>query len=353
MSSTLASVTPIPSRPRPACPLCGAAGSLLYGALDDPLYEVPGRWSLRGCARCQLAWVDPQPLPEALERVYETYYTHVDGRGRRPLALLRDAAREQALAMALGYPAARRPAPWRQIGALVARVPLFRESIVMQHLGIDARWGRSLLDVGCGSGRFLAAMRELGWQVRGVEVDSLAVQRARDELGLDVSLGTLEAAGFPDQSFDVVTHTHVMEHVYEPLALLRECTRVLKPGGRLVLIAVNVEGLGHWLFRRSWSGLEVPRHLTIFSARALGACLEQAGLELVIGRSTARAGRNLYQQSRMIAAGRRLVGMHRQAGTWLRLESYLFQLAEELLRPLVPKAGEELYFVARKPALAP
>jgi 2-polyprenyl-3-methyl-5-hydroxy-6-metoxy-1,4-benzoquinol methylase len=350
---TSSTPTPIPARSRPRCPICSAPGSQLYAKLDDPLYDVPGHWDLRGCARCHVAWVDPQPLPEALDRIYETYYTHKAEGSGRPFAQLRDAAREQALALRLGYPAPPRPAPWRQIGALLARIPPFQESILLQHLGLEASWGRSLLDVGCGSGRFLATMRELGWQVSGLEVDPQAVAQARELYGLDVTLGTIGDAGIPDNSFDVVTHTHVLEHVYEPLELLRECARVLKPGGRLVLIAVNIESLGRWWFGRCWSGLEVPRHFMIFSPQALAACLEQSGLHVVVGRTTARAARNLYQQSHKVRAGERMVGMNRTGGPLLRGQSYVFQLAEELLRPFLPQAGEELYFVATKPLFDP
>lgn len=84
-----------------------------------------------------------------------------------------------------------------------------------------ARKGR-LLDVGCGSGEFLAQMRELGWDVFGVEPDPQAARVAREQFGLTVWPGALAEASFPDGFFDAVTLNHVIEHVADPPWLAAE-----------------------------------------------------------------------------------------------------------------------------------
>jgi len=136
--------------------------------------------------------------------------------------------------------------------------------------------GARLLDVGCGAGEFLAHARVLGWNVTGLEVDPGAAKLAAT-LGIEVVQAPLEHAGIPSTSFDAVTMNHVIEHLHDPEATLREVHRVLRPGGVLWLATPNIDSP---LLRRigaRWRGLEPPRHLLLFNRRALSAMLEAAG----------------------------------------------------------------------------
>jgi SAM-dependent methyltransferase len=90
-------------------------------------------------------------------------------------------------------------------------------------------------------------------------------------------LGSLENTRFPDQSFDAVTLNQVIEHVHDPVSLIRECLRILKPGGKLVLATPNIESFGHQIFGRNWSHLDSPRHLMLFSMKTLRECAVRAG----------------------------------------------------------------------------
>lgn len=144
-------------------------------------------------------------------------------------------------------------------------------------LGGEIPGRRRLLDVGCGKGDLMMRMRQQGWGVEGLEVDADAVEYGRTINGLTVHLGSLESAQFPDNTFDVITSNHVIEHVHDPIALIRECLRVLKPGGRLVLATPNIESFGHRVFKRNWSHLDPPRHLRLFTAKTLRECAVRAG----------------------------------------------------------------------------
>src|SRR5258708_36641931 len=98
-------------------------------------------------------------------------------------------------------------------------------------------------------------MRRLGGDAEGVDVDPLAVENARAR-GLPVRLGDLAAQRYPADHFDAIYMSHVIEHVHDPVALLSECRRVLKVGGRLVALTPNVESWGHRRFQRAWAPLD-------------------------------------------------------------------------------------------------
>ena len=269
----------------PRCILCGDPGASLYSGLRDRLFEAPGFWSLRCCAACRLAWLDPRPAPQDVGKLYARYLTH--GAGERDLDLAR-----AALAASLGVePQAAGPAQ-RLWGRLLSRLPFWRDLCVGQALGCGHLLkglprGR-LLEVGCGDGSSLSLMRDLGWEAFGVEPDPVAAQAARRVHGLEVFTGTLEEARLPERSCDAVVLHHVLEHVPDPAALLTECRRVLKESGRLALMTPNLDGLGHRLFSKSWFALDPPRHLFLFAPRALERLARQSGLRVTALGTSAR-----------------------------------------------------------------
>ena len=156
----------------------------------------------------------------------------------------------------------------------------------LRHADLDAsviylhqRTRGRLLDVGCGSGETLRTMRDLGWEVEGLDPDPLAV-RSGQALGLTVQRGTLTECSYSPNRFDAITMVHVIEHLHDPLSHLQQAYRLLKKGGLLVVITPNVASLGHRLFQRNWIHLDPPRHLHIFACPPLAVLVERAGLRV-------------------------------------------------------------------------
>ena len=58
------------------CLLCGDVGDTLYSGLRDRLFDAPGIWSLMQCPKCQLVWLNPQPVPDDIGKLYANYFTH-------------------------------------------------------------------------------------------------------------------------------------------------------------------------------------------------------------------------------------------------------------------------------------
>jgi len=329
-----------------SCLLCGSKGTALYQNLRDRLFSAPGRWTLLRCPGCGLVWLNPRPIPEDIGKLYSEYFTHTTANAMpNRMALLREAIKRRILMSTFSYKnhsnkLSRKAARW-----LLSGGGFFRDVIdgALMWLGASCR-GR-LLDVGCGNGVFLATMQELGWEVAGVEPDRQSAKVAREQFGLNTHEGTLEEAGFADDTFDVITMSHVVEHLSDPISTLRECWRVLKKGGRVVITTPNIESLGHRLYRKAWMALEPPRHLFLFSPPTLQTCVERSGLQVLELRTTARSARWYWAETILIRRNGTLHGS--PAKFWLQLAGLIFQAVEHGLY-IARDAGEEVVMIANK-----
>jgi 2-polyprenyl-3-methyl-5-hydroxy-6-metoxy-1,4-benzoquinol methylase len=148
-----------------------------------------------------------------------------------------------------------------------------------------AKSGR-LLDVGAATGFFLNAARPF-FEVEGVEPSTWARRYAQEQLGLKIKAPTLEAARFEDGRFDVVTLLDVIEHVPDPVAVLKEIARVTKPGGILYLVTPDCESPSAKVLGGRWWGLR-SAHIFYFSRATLERALAAAGFEIVEAKSFGR-----------------------------------------------------------------
>jgi SAM-dependent methyltransferase len=128
--------------------------------------------------------------------------------------------------------------------------------------------GGRFLDVGCGTGDHVATFSQFGMEAEGIEPSAFAAKKAQ-ELGRKVFCGTLQEAHYPDSQFDVVSMTHVLEHVPQPLEVLQECYRILKPDGILVIGVPNFDSLVFRIEGTLWGGLQLPTHLHHFRCGSL------------------------------------------------------------------------------------
>lgn len=136
----------------------------------------------------------------------------------------------------------------------------------------------------------------------------------------------------------MVNLSHVIEHVEDPVRLLGECRRVLRPSGRIVITTPNVESWGHLLFGAAWRGLQPPRHVMLYSLRTMRICAHAAGFRVCTLHTTARWGSNIFLASQRLARQK----PNRRLAFW-------FQILEDIVRSLLPRCAEEIYFVGIKP----
>jgi len=228
------------------CIVCGSSG------MDDELYRprfcpdvgYPGDFILRRCD-CGLIYNSPRLDEAGLTALYDrNYYVfherHSDA-FRRVLALYQ-----------------------RTITSLLSFAPQ-----------------RTALEVGCARGHTLALMRGLGWETTGIEISPFAAASAQRIFGVTVHQGTLEdfVAKRSGVSFPVVFSTDVIEHVPDPGGFLAAMSKVVRPGGILLLSTPNGDAEGIRRFGGQWLGYN-NFHIWIFSRSNLAAMLSKAGFEM-------------------------------------------------------------------------
>jgi 2-polyprenyl-3-methyl-5-hydroxy-6-metoxy-1,4-benzoquinol methylase len=254
----------------------------LYSDLVDNVFRVaPGKWTLWKCATCGSAYLDPRPTRETIHLAYANYHTHQEAAEKDDYASL-SPFRKLRRRLANGYVNWRfsgHTEPSSTLGVLAACVmPGLRRVLDRQyrHLPRVSTEAGRLLDVGCGNGSFLSLARACGWEVVGLDPDREAVASGAKHR-LPIFQGGIEQFEGEAELFDVITLDHVIEHVHDPVEVLKRCNILLKPGGQLWLETPNIESLGHSRFRENWRGLETPRHLVLFNRRSLSQAFFRAG----------------------------------------------------------------------------
>lgn len=139
-----------------------------------------------------------------------------------------------------------------------------------------------LLDVGCSSGAFVETGVQLGYLAEGVEPAPKAAATAQ-AAGLKVRQGLLHEAGYADEEFDAITLFEVIEHLKDPLPLLKECQRILRPGGILLIGTGNTASWSARTMGSRWAYFSIAAHgghISFFNPSSLQKLARQAGFSL-------------------------------------------------------------------------
>lgn len=255
------------------CPLCDHGDASYLFESRDRVHRLPGIFKIYRCSHCHAVFIQPWLTDQELAVYYPDHYSgyrHSRSLDRKNYTGLRRLVLEHHY----GYPPVENGGP----SPLKAATAFFL-SFVMARGALPYRGTGRFLDVGCGGGSYLYRLRQWGWQVYGVEPSESGVNQAR-ALGLDVRHGELRDARFPDSFFDVIRLNNVLEHLPDPRGTFREIKRILKPGGVVYITVPSARSLNFWLFGENWYGLDAPRHVILYSPRALRHLCDSTGLEI-------------------------------------------------------------------------
>ncbi len=139
----------------------------------------------------------------------------------------------------------------------------------------------SILDVGCGRGLFLDVMRRGGWKVAGSEFNKETASFAAVAYGIPVAAGNPSEWGFPAESFDAITMSHVLEHLRRPAEMIGECRRLLRNGGLLAVAVPDISSLQAAFGKEAWFHLDLPCHLHHFSEDGLTGLLQRHSFRIM------------------------------------------------------------------------
>ncbi len=136
----------------------------------------------------------------------------------------------------------------------------------------------TLLDIGCGTGDFLKQCRNNNWNVAGVEPNANARDLANKKLQLSIAT-ILEDV--QQNTYDVITLWHVLEHVADLDTYISQLKKLLKPNGRLIIAVPNYQSYDAQYYKAFWAAYDVPRHLWHFSKKSIQNLFSKYKFELV------------------------------------------------------------------------
>jgi SAM-dependent methyltransferase len=216
-----------------ACPACErsldiAGATLLRGFERDHLVR---------CGRCGFVFSILIPSAEDYARVYGRYDYASEDDARTDFNKQKEAAVAQSLL------------PYKQTGLVI--------------------------DVAAGAGRFLEHFQALGFSCYATEFDMRLEERLREKGFTVVPGGTIPEVG--DARFDIIIFTEIIEHINNPLPVLRALWQLLRPGGCLYVTTPNFNSLERRLLRDEWGMICWPEHITYWTPRTLDAAMRRSG----------------------------------------------------------------------------
>ncbi len=242
--------TPIITTVNTGCPVCGNDnGHEIAAGLRDIENGVPGKYTISECSECHTKYLSPRPDNKSLPACYDPGYHVRSKRTRKRLFRL----------------------------LLDARHPLQYRSL-KQHL---KRPPRSILEIGCGDGRFLFFVEKkvkTGCRLVGIDLNTSHIERpafSKVEF-IDGSVDTLSLR----ERFDLVMMYDVLEHLPDPAESLKKVRALMEPDGILIVKTPNWDSVWRKAFPRHWSGLQIPRHMFFPDPRSLATLFKAAGLEV-------------------------------------------------------------------------
>ena len=232
------------------CPWCNSENNHQFLKLKD-YFLTQEEFEILECEDCKLLFTSPSPTPDKIGSYYksEDYLSHNE----------------------------EKKGLFARIYNKVKKINIknkFKIATSSQQSAV------SILDIGCGVGDFLLYAKEKGCNVTGIEPSEDARKIAEKKLDCKIS-SPEELQNIPDNSFDIITMWHVLEHVADLKTEIHHLQRILKKDGRLVLALPNYKSYDAEYYKDKWAAYDVPRHLSHFSQTSIKNIFKETNLQLI------------------------------------------------------------------------
>ncbi len=259
-----------------SCPKCGSDESIIFLKSKDYLYHVPGEYFASECRQCGFWFQNPRPRPEQLVNLYPTDYSPHSKHTSIAKEIIVWASKSY-LSRHLGYNHLLDNASdgfhWQSLILFSPFKKWVTDVLLIPHYIAEGK----LLEIGCGSGRMLLTLRDLGWQqLYGIELVPEVAEQARSQ-GFSIECGRVEDTLhlYPDEYFDVIISSMVLEHLYNPFQVVRDISAKIKPGGQFLFSTVIRDSIDTKMYAGfCWSLFEFPRHMVYFRKKDIYDMLE-------------------------------------------------------------------------------
>jgi SAM-dependent methyltransferase len=234
------------------CPVCLSLKVLRKSYRFDPFEVV-------ACGRCPAWYLSPRLDSTAMEIAYNEHYFETGE---------------------LGYNGYERQEKSLKLTFKWLLKMLVRQGVI-RPANLRGKEHQSLLEIGCAYGYLLELAQHHFDTVAGTEFSSAAAARARRAVvNAQVYVGGIGSMP-PDQHFDVVICTQVIEHIYKPHPFIRDALDRLKPGGWLVMTTPNMDSWWRMLLGHRWPSFKIPEHVVFYNSEGLCRLLESHGVRSV------------------------------------------------------------------------
>lgn len=160
---------------------------------------------------------------------------------------------------------------------LVRKISLKNKLNLINSLSKDTK---QLLDIGCGTGDFLEIAQQNNWSVFGIEPNQQARGVANKKTN-NVVFDTDQLSKFKNQTFDVITLWHVLEHLPNLEDQVQRFKKILKPNGALIVAVPNYKSFDAMHYKNFWAALDVPRHLWHFNKSSISKLFKTQSMRVV------------------------------------------------------------------------
>jgi 2-polyprenyl-3-methyl-5-hydroxy-6-metoxy-1,4-benzoquinol methylase len=235
------------------CCICRSNDATVIGNGQDFEYHTSREtFSVVRCNSCGLIYLNPRPVISEFKKIYpSTYHAYNFSKNN------------------FGFP--------YKVRSFIEKWRLMKDC---RRLPDNAR----ILDIGCGDGFHLSLLAKSGkknWSLEGIDIDKNAVEAARLK-GLKVHMGTIEELDLPEESYDLIFMIMTIEHVERPDKTICSIKKLLKKGGRLVIVTDNTNSVDFKFFKKHyWGGYHFPRHWNLFSRHSLKRLAKKTGFDVI------------------------------------------------------------------------